>query len=291
MELLSRDAFREGVFKRDNYKCVNCKGPHQDAHHILERRLWPDGGYYLDNGATVCGDCHMLCEQTLLTVEEIREKAGILKALIPPHFYRDVRYDKWGNVYQTNGRRTPGELFYDESVQKVLKPVLDQFDMYVKYPRTYHLPWSPGQTRDDRVIESTDIFKGKEVVVTIKMDGENTTMYHDYIHARSIDSGSHPSRTWIKNFMPQYPITFQSVGACAEKTFTRSIQSLTKIYRRTLRYFQYGKETVVSPGTKLVSTPHYWTWKPSKLYMKESMMKNKLNPYGKTYKNQTKDMW
>lgn len=33
------------------------------------------------------------------------------------------------------------------------------------------------------------------------MDGENTTIYPDgYIHARSIDSGNHASRDWVKNF-------------------------------------------------------------------------------------------
>lgn len=40
---------------------------------------------------------------------------------------------------------------------------------------------------------------GREVVITEKMDGENTTMYRDHIHARSIDSGYHPSRTWVKS--------------------------------------------------------------------------------------------
>src|SRR3546814_14895421 len=32
------------------------------------------------------------------------------------------------------------------------------------------------------------------------MDGENTTLYRDYIHARSVDGRSHPSRDWVKQF-------------------------------------------------------------------------------------------
>ena len=32
------------------------------------------------------------------------------------------------------------------------------------------------------------------------MDGENTSLYRDYIHARSIDGRSHPSRDWVKQF-------------------------------------------------------------------------------------------
>lgn len=70
--------------------------------------------------------------------------------------------------------------------------------MHYKYPRTPHLPWSPGATSDDVYLADTAIFGGREVVVTLKMDGENTTMYRDHIHARSLDSGHHPSRAWVK---------------------------------------------------------------------------------------------
>ena len=43
------------------------------------------------------------------------------------------------------------------------------------------------------------MFAGKEVVVTEKLDGENTTIYSDgYCHARSIDSRHHPSRSAAK---------------------------------------------------------------------------------------------
>jgi hypothetical protein len=68
----------------------------------------------------------------------------------------------------------------------------------MKYPRTYHVPWSPGLQNDDRMHESIEQFKGMEVVVTEKMDGENTTMYRDYLHARSLEFEAHPSRTFIK---------------------------------------------------------------------------------------------
>ncbi len=67
-----------------------------------------------------------------------------------------------------------------------------------KYPRTPHLPWSPGATKDDVRCVSADIFSGEEVVITEKMDGENTTLYSDLSHARSVDSRHHPSRDWLK---------------------------------------------------------------------------------------------
>lgn len=69
----------------------------------------------------------------------------------------------------------------------------------VKYPRTKHLPWSPGVSRDDLVLVDDALFRKKEVVITEKMDGESTTLYADYLHARSLSYKSHPSRNWIKN--------------------------------------------------------------------------------------------
>lgn len=70
--------------------------------------------------------------------------------------------------------------------------------MKVKYPKTMHLPWSRSYTDDDRILTGTDHFNGREVVITEKMDGENTTMYSDFIHARSLDSKDHPSRHFVK---------------------------------------------------------------------------------------------
>lgn len=70
-----------------------------------------------------------------------------------------------------------------------------------KYPKTLHLPWSPGVQNDDRLMPMAAAcinFEGNDVVITEKMDGENTTMYRDTIHARSVYSGDHPSRSWVK---------------------------------------------------------------------------------------------
>lgn len=70
-----------------------------------------------------------------------------------------------------------------------------------KYPRTPHMPFSPGSIDDDKVLSNLDHFIGREVVVTEKLDGENCTLYSDYYsHARSIDSKHHPSRNWVKSF-------------------------------------------------------------------------------------------
>ncbi len=198
--LLTRDEFRNSVFDRDGHNCVICKAAGKDAHHILERRLFPDGGYYLNNGATVCEEHHIAAEQTTLSCEEIREAAGITQVVLPPHLYPDQRYDKWGNPILPNGQRLRGELFDDESVQKILQVVLSVFTNKVKYPRTWHLPFSPGVGPDDRVIQDLSVLRSQEIVITEKMDGENTTFYNDYIHARSTDYSAHPSRGWVRAF-------------------------------------------------------------------------------------------
>jgi predicted kinase len=70
--------------------------------------------------------------------------------------------------------------------------------MRTHYPRTPHLPWSPGVAPDDVRAADLSAFSGREVVVTEKLDGENTTMYADGLHARSLDSAHHPSRAWVK---------------------------------------------------------------------------------------------
>lgn len=168
----------------------------------MERRLFSDGGYYLQNGASVCGPCHLKCESTDISVEEVREAVGITEIVLPPHLYRDQRYDKWGNPINPDGTRSRGELFDDPSVQKILGKKRIFFNHYVKYPRTYHLPWSPGKTRDDRSIPGTEIwntFHEQEVVITKKMDGECSSLYADYMHARSIQGKHHPSQSWVRN--------------------------------------------------------------------------------------------
>ena len=66
-----------------------------------------------------------------------------------------------------------------------------------KYPRTPDHPWSPGVGSDDKVASDLSRLTGQDVVVTEKMDGENTTLYRDGFHARSPESGYHPSRSWL----------------------------------------------------------------------------------------------
>lgn len=108
-QLLSRDAFRERVFARDRGRCVLCPAPAVDAHHILERKLFPDGGYWLNNGASVCAPCHLRCERCEVSVEDIRRAAGIKEPVLPAGFSAQLVYDKWGNFWK-DGRWVAGPL-------------------------------------------------------------------------------------------------------------------------------------------------------------------------------------
>ena len=69
-----------------------------------------------------------------------------------------------------------------------------------KYGRTFHLPISQGATSNDKIMSSLKGLMVDDLIITEKMDGENTTIHNTGTHARSPDSRYHPSRDWIKAF-------------------------------------------------------------------------------------------
>lgn len=69
-----------------------------------------------------------------------------------------------------------------------------------KYPKTPHLPWSEC-LQDDDIYGDISSLENKEVVVTLKLDGENINFYNNYIHARSLEPlYQSPATAWIKSF-------------------------------------------------------------------------------------------
>jgi hypothetical protein len=92
----------------------------------------------------------------------------------------------------------------------------------IKYPKTFHYPFSEGLQNDDRRMEDETCFNGKDVAITIKMDGENTSMYRDGIHARSLYAMSHSSQDFIKGFWGniRYDIP-KGWRVCGESMFAR----------------------------------------------------------------------
>lgn len=66
--------------------------------------------------------------------------------------------------------------------------------MSAKYPRSFHLPWSPGGTSDDKRLRDVSALVGAELVITEKCDGSNLTYTRHHVFSRS-HSGppAHPS--------------------------------------------------------------------------------------------------
>ena len=128
-QLLTREQFKSLVFKRDRHTCVFCQKPAVDAHHILDRKLWEDGGYYLNNGASVCEEHHWACEKTDISVEDVRKACGITVVVLPKGFEPEKSYDKWGNIILSSGMREPGDMFFEENIQKILMDKLSIFDI------------------------------------------------------------------------------------------------------------------------------------------------------------------
>jgi hypothetical protein len=107
--------------------------------------------------------------------------------------------------------------------------------VFTKYPRTPHLPWSPGKTKDDAVITTLEHLEQNPTIVTVKMDGENTTLYRNGLHARSLDYSPHPSRDWLRNLHAkiahEIPVGWR---ICGENLYAKHAIH----YTRLRNYFQ-----------------------------------------------------
>lgn len=83
--------------------------------------------------------------------------------------------------------------------------------MSQKYPRSPHLPWSPGGTNDDRRLASVEHFLGEPLILTEKMDGSNVCLEACQVFARShVAAPKHPSfdalkslHAAVKRFIPE----------------------------------------------------------------------------------------
>lgn len=77
--LLTREEFKKQVFAKTNGKCCvpGCNCDAVDAHHIMDRKLWKDGGYYITNGAALCAKHHLDAEQGRITPKLCLDYMGI----------------------------------------------------------------------------------------------------------------------------------------------------------------------------------------------------------------------
>ena len=207
--LLNREEFKQLVFKRDNCQCVVCQNDAVDAHHIIDRSLFENGGYFIDNGVSLCEKHHIEAEQTLISCAKLRELSKIENIIYPENLSLTefvVDYDKWGNPILKNGKRLKGYIFHQDNVQKILQPVLNLFErdnnIVDKYPRTYHVPSSPGTSSDDRISKNINSILDGNKVITEKLDGSNLKLSQFGMFARST---SGPTRNpWDQYMKPKW---------------------------------------------------------------------------------------
>lgn len=110
-QLLTRPEFKRLGFLLTAGKCCvpGCSEDAVDAHHIMDRKLFSNGGYYLSNCAPVCEKHHLQCEKSEITPAELLEWLGIKdKDLVRPDkldwideceypfFVMEGLVDKWG---------------------------------------------------------------------------------------------------------------------------------------------------------------------------------------------------
>lgn len=65
-----------------------------------------------------------------------------------------------------------------------------------KYFRSYHFPFSPGTTSDDRISKDYSFLENTEVVITEKLDGENNCITKGGVYARS--HSTYTTSKWSK---------------------------------------------------------------------------------------------
>ena len=111
-----------------------------------------------------------------------------------------------------------------------------------KYPRTYHLPFSPEVHSDDKVCDILDLEKIIErkipVVITAKLDGGNSALTPQGVFARShAQETSCPSFNYIKN-VHYYP-NVEEITKDDLKVFGENLFAIHSIEYENLKDYFY----------------------------------------------------
>lgn len=103
-----------------------------------------------------------------------------------------------------------------------------------KYPRTYHLPWSPGASSDDKIAAFIDQIIGQPIVITEKLDGENTCLNQAGVFARSHAAPTqNPWASYLWDYWNQIHFQLDELEIFGESLF--AIHSIT--YTALEQYF------------------------------------------------------
>lgn len=208
---MTRGEFRERCVDRDGGQCLvpacdsrvteDPDGP-GEVHHILERKLWDDGGYVPRNGASVCNEHHRLAESNIIPPQAFWRWIGVTDPPLPnDRLVTDKDVNKWGEALPT--------------------PRWQEYRDYIKYPSTRHLPWSHERDDDDTAHSSIEFLTRYPLVVTVKMDGGNCMLVKDMDNPIRARNGRHADKEhfdmakqwyWENDLYSQLPEHYQVFG-------------------------------------------------------------------------------
>lgn len=108
--------------------------------------------------------------------------------------------------------------------------------MIQKYNRTYHLPYSPGTTSDDRFGETVEGLIGREIVITEKLDGENTGFVDGGVYARS--HGAYTTSPWSREVRQIHSVKVEGMLGPDVYVFGENMEGIHSIeYSNLSSYF------------------------------------------------------
>lgn len=206
---MTREEFRRACVDRDGGQCVIPDCHRQvnavparpgEVHHIVERKLWDDGGYVPRNGACVCNDHHRLAERNVIPPQAFWRWIGVEDPPLPEGV-GSTNVDKWG--------------------ESLAQPAWQEHREYIKYPSTRHLPWSHERDDDDTAHESIEFLTGYPLIATVKMDGGNAMLVKDSENPIRARNGKHADKQhfdmakqwyWENNLYEDIPKHLQVFG-------------------------------------------------------------------------------
>ncbi len=105
-----------------------------------------------------------------------------------------------------------------------------------KYNRTYHFPFSPGATNDDRIAETMSNLIGQEIVITEKLDGENCGMTDGGVYARS--HAAYTTSPWSKEVRNLHKLVVEDELGDGVYLFGENMEGIHSIsYSNLTSYF------------------------------------------------------
>ncbi len=104
-----------------------------------------------------------------------------------------------------------------------------------KYPRTYHFPFSPGTTSDDRIAYDFEYVCTQDIIITEKLDGENTCLNQYGVFARS--HGAPTQNPWANFMWDKWRVLEHELGDL--EIFGESLYAIHSIIYTNLQEYYY----------------------------------------------------